>query len=535
MSNFQARGLMSPTPDPLEIVNKPSVSTVGQSGSPGLNTTPPPPTGMLAQQEQPSADYSNITVRDLEAARLGGNPFSVGQDFINRDQEAREADLSSDELRFKTGIGEDVRQVMNPGGTPRFVETALGEQYRSNLASGGEADLRNLVDQGTANRLGELGLQGVYEQDEYRGYKYNPSKGVFDYYDNSPSLLEQAVPALIKTGIMTAATGGLAAGISAATGVGTGVATGVATGGMTLAQGGDVKDAVINGFTAGLGAQIKSVNDAVKAGTATQEMIAQAQMLNTVKDTAMLVKAVDSGNTLGVITNGLNLAGVGGVKGVVGDGVKAVAGDSEFVNNNMDAITETVTEIATSGLKGKNKAEIAARGIFEYVKNGGGLPNIDLELGDSWDTPEFLKAIDDEALQPLKDSIVAGYEALDEKVLTPAVETVDQLVRDLPSTKEDWENTVRDVNDKADEVIRAIPGTKEDVEDAGDWLGDKAKDVLGFLAGSLLGGGSGGSGGSGGAQATQDEYVDLTNITLNPSEMTKGFEYESLSNPYLRG
>ena len=109
-------------------------------------------------------------------------------------------------------------------------------------------------------------------------------------------------------------------------------------------------------------------------------------------------------------------------------------------------------------------------------------------------------------------------------------------MRDLPSTKEDWENTVRDVNDKADEVIRAIPGTKEDVEDAGDWLGDKAKDVLGFLAGNLLGGSSGGaSGGSGGAQATQDEYVDLTNITLNPSEMTKGFEYESLSNPYLRG
>jgi hypothetical protein len=423
--------------DPLEIVNRPSTG-----------------------QQQATGNNMLLT---LEQARLSGNPFSVGDDFVQSDLSQRELTRELQAPIF--GVGEDLEVQQARGGTPRFVETDLGGMFRSNIESGGEADLRQLLDQGTANRLEGIGLQGRYEQDEYRGYNYNPETGQYDYYDYTPSLIEQAAPALIKAGLITAATAGLGGAISAATGLGTGASTGLATGTMTLAQGGDVKDAVINGLTAGIGAEIKTLNSAIKAGTATNEMIATAEILNDVKNVANLAQAVDSGNVIQGIVSGVDLAGLGSVKNVVGQGVNAVAGDSEFFTNNSDAITEGVVSVFEEGIKGTDPAMIVAKGLWEYGKNGGELPNLDFDFGKgNWDTPEWLKAIDDEALQPIKDAIKAGYDELNDKVLNPIQETADGIIRDLPTSKEDWE--------KAEDFI------KEDVAPAVRDVGRFVRDLM---------------------------------------------------------
>lgn len=418
--------------DPLEIVN-----------------TPPPkedprPTGMLG---------AGVNYQTLNQARLAGDSFSVGEDFVSSDLAQRAQDRELQAPMF--GVGEDVRVEQVRGGTPRFVETALGGMLRSNIQSGGEADLRQFQDQGTANRLQEVGLQGTYELGQYKGYNYNPTTGEYDYYDNTPSFLDQAIPALIKAGVMTAATGGLSAGLSAATGMGAGMATGLTTGAMTLAQGGDVKDAVVNGLTAGLGEEVKNLNAAVKAGTATKEMVATAEVLNNVKNVANLAQAVESGNVLQAITSGMDLAGLGSVKDVVGQGVQAVAGDNQFINNNLDAITNAVTKVTTEGIKGTDPAMMIAKGLWEYGKSGGELPSVNFDFSTgNWDTPEWLKAIDKEALQPIKDSIKAGYDELNDKVLNPIQEKTDELIRELPTTKEGWEEAEDYIKNEVAPTVR---------------------------------------------------------------------------------
>jgi len=415
----------------------------------------------VKQPPKKPVDYSGTTWKDLEKQRLEGGAFSLDKAFVAQDQAAREADLSDQGLMFEAGLGEDLRQDYNPN--DQFTTGAMGEVLRS----GNQADFKNLVDQGTVNRLAELGLKADYKQDKYKGYRYNPETGAYDYYDNTPSKLEQAVPALIKAGVMTAATAGLASGLSTATGMGAGMSTGLTTGGMTLAQGGSVEEALINGITAGLGAEAKDLNNAVKAGTATKETIATANLINNIDDVGKLVKAVDSGNVLGVVTNGLSLAGVGSIEDVVGDGIKAVAGDSGFIADNIDPVTKAVTKVVTSGIKGDSIEEVVAKGLYEYVKNGGALPNIDLDLGGGWDTPEWLSAIDDEVLQPIKDSIVAGYQYVNETVLEPAVESIDQFVRTMPTTKEDWQAAEDYVNENiVDPTAKAVRETGRDIEEA---------------------------------------------------------------------
>lgn len=207
---------MSQQLDPLAIVN-----------------TPP-----TKEDPRPSPNYSGVNAGMLEQARLSGGGFGVGQDFVKNDLAQRANTSAMRGVDF--GIGEDLRQVQNLGGTARFVDTELGGQYRSNLASGGQADLNALLDQGTAGRLNQAGLQGVYEQDMYKGYRYEPSTGKYVYYDNTPSMLDVAIPALIKAGVMGAATGGLGGALSGSLGVSAGVGKALASAGLNAMFGEDI-------------------------------------------------------------------------------------------------------------------------------------------------------------------------------------------------------------------------------------------------------------------------------------------------------
>lgn len=207
---------MSQQLDPLAIVN-----------------TPP-----TREDPRPSPSYSGVNPGMLEQARLSGGGFGVDQGFVKNDLAQRDA--TSEKRGFEFGVGEDLRQVQNLGGAPRFVDTELGGQYRSNLASGGQADLNALLDQETAGRLNEAGLQGVYEQDMYKGYRYEPSTGKYVYYDNTPSMLDVAIPALIKAGVMGVATGGLGGALSSGLGVSAGIGKAIASTGLNAMFGEDI-------------------------------------------------------------------------------------------------------------------------------------------------------------------------------------------------------------------------------------------------------------------------------------------------------
>lgn len=476
--------------DPLEIVN-----------------TPPPkedprPTGMLG---------AGVNFNTLNQARLAGNPFSVGEDFIQSNLQALQ---QQEQDKGLFGVGEDLT-----GFDKDYIGLATGDQ-RSMSALG---QFQTAQESSINTRLQELGLQRVYQGDMYRKYVFNPNTGKYDYIDNTPSLLDQAIPALIKAGVMTAVTGGLSAGLSAATGMGAGMATGLTTGAMTLAQGGDVKDAVVNGLTAGLGEEVKNLNAAVKAGTATKEMVATAEVLNNVKNVANLAQAVESGNVLQAITSGMDLAGLGSVRDVIGQGVQAVAGNNQFINNNLDAITNAVTKITKEGIKGTDPAMMIAKGLWEYGKSGGELPSVNFDFSTgNWDTPEWLKAIDKEALQPIKDSIKAGYDELNDKVLNPIQETADELIRGLPTTKEQWneleEAYHENIEDPAEEFMQGLNDGFEG-SDSPD-VDVETPDVDLDLSLDGLGGGSVGD-------------ADIVNVILEDPELVSGFQYEELYNPLM--
>jgi hypothetical protein len=470
--------------------------------------------GMLSQDpleivNTPTQQPQNINWQTLEQSRLSGNPFAIDPTLAENIRKDRE--LTRRDKGFLFGMGEDKFQDerQNQG----FIGTALGSQVRASDSGRFKA----FQDTQTAQVLRNAGLQPVYEQDQYRGYQYNPATGQYDYYDHSPSKFEQIAPELIKAGIMSVATGGLGGAIGAATGLGAGVSTGLATGAITLAQGGDVKDAVINGFTAGLGAHTKQLNDAIKAGNATKEIVAQAEMFNNIKNVTNIAQAIESGNTLGAIIPAMDLAGMPSVNQVVGENLAENFSDNTFVMENLDPLTKAITKGVEVGVTGGNNAQLIAKTLWEYASEGGKLP-IDLDTSVSWDTPEWMKQIDDSILQPTKDAIVSGYQALNENVLNPMQETVDGMVRALPTTKEDWE--------AAEDFV------KEDVSPTVRDAGRGARDLLGGVVGAVAPMFAGGQQQQmvAGTQQAKEPEVDYTSIILSPTELTKPsvFDYEGI-------
>jgi len=200
--------------DPLEIVN-----------------TPPPeedprPTGMVTQANP------NVNFNTLQQARLAGNDtFSVGEDVQKNIQQSRQR--LNDEEGFMFGIGEDQREVYSDD---PFVTTPFGVQR----AAGPQGRLLEAQDAQTTNMLRAQGLEPVYQIDKYRRYVYDINEGDYRYEDNTPSMFDQALPALIKAGVIGTATGGLGGALSSGLGVSTGVGKAIASTGLNAMFGEDI-------------------------------------------------------------------------------------------------------------------------------------------------------------------------------------------------------------------------------------------------------------------------------------------------------
>ena len=521
-----------------EIKYSPAVTNVIAPTTPDLMAVPADPITDAIQSvqtaESPTANYSNMTWEDLEEQRLSGGDFSLGKDFVALDQASREADSTDQGLLFEAGLGEDLRQDYDPNN--QFTTGAMGEVTRS----GQQADFKNLIDQGTVNRLAEQGLQANYAQDKYKGYRYNPTTGEYDYYDNTPSAIEQAAPALIKAGVIAAATAGLGsalAGSSAVTGVAgantalaNGIGYGIASGASTAIQGGDTGDILKSAALGGLGGYTKGL-DTLTAdaeymlGLADEgaELASHAETMNMVMDGVDLVTAIDEKDVLGALEAGLSLGGMPSTTELVSDklldtfntstfvnrnsdvlasvGIKAAidigqgadakeviqnatnntikelvvtennvsraiqdfVGDSEFVANNLDAITKTAMEATGAILDGESRDKIIGKTVETYIKEGGQLtPDLGgganiLDSAEDWyheniENPleEFWQDIEP-TRKEIEDVVGGSIDIIKDKIVKPAVETVktvvkeaDQVVRDLPTTKEVWETFAAD-------------------------------------------------------------------------------------------
>jgi hypothetical protein len=380
-SEFNFSNISAPAPktktvsDPVDVVS---------------DKTPTPEVEILEGAGTIAVTAPADMISILEKSRLAGDPFSVSDAFVQSDLAQRASDRERQGVVF--GVGEDLEVEQARGGTPRFVETELGGMLRSNIQSGGEADLRQFQDQGTANRLAELGLQGRYEQDQYRGYNYNPQTGQYDYYDNTPSVLEQAVPALIQAGVMGVATAGLGGALAGGLGVGgsavgTGVANAVVNAGVQQALTGDIDwtQAALSGFSAGAEAYTEAAETAqevannlqniaetgnageraiaaTQVASATQkanEMMATVEVINNVQTGIDVVEAVEDKEILKAVDLGLSLAGSPSVSNIVKDNLTN-AGVSD---NYLDTATSTVIKAADTAIKGGDVGDVVQAAV----------------------------------------------------------------------------------------------------------------------------------------------------------------------------
>lgn len=503
--------------DPLAIVNNRGMLT--QQSQQPVQQTPTPPTGMLTQQTYAPAGNTS--------AQSEANKTLTKSEFIEQAtkdiQEVGQVKPSTLE-----GINYQYNSLQSGKGSASEAELNQAQQYAEWAQAPGAYSEGTDVDEVVENIM------------------YSQLSSVKE--GTAMDVMDVVVP--LATIALTAGAGTALAGTSAISGIAggnsliaAGIGKGIAAGGITALQGGDggdiLKSAVMGGIAGAAGESTKLLSDTAHMATLSESaasgLQATSDLLNTTNTILKTAEAVDNKDVLGVVQGGLQLSGLPSIGKFTSDTLMENFPDSAIIMKHADSIATGIIKASDSVLKGATPAEALQNGIQAYFKDGGGLALGDFDI--DLDSADF--GLPD-SLQPIVDAFRAGIDAIDENVVKPVLDTVnevaegaDQFVRDLPGEIKDVEGVIDAVNEPVDKVIRAIPGTKEDAEGALDWLGDKAVDGAQWLAGQFLGGSSGGTGNA--QQAPKDEYVDLTNITLNPSEMTKGFEYESLSNPYLRG
>jgi hypothetical protein len=181
------------------------------------------------------------------------------------------------------------------------------------------------------------------------------------------------------------------------------------------------------------------------------------------------------------------------VSGVISE----FAGDSEFVANNLDAITKTAIEASGAVLDGENRDKIIETAALTYIKEGGQLtPNTEgganiLDKAEDWyheniENPleEFWQEIEPER-EVIENALGGTVKFVDEKVVQPVVNTVktivkeaDQVVRDLPTTKEDWKGLEDDAKTFASSAAETVKETAAQVkEDYVDPVVDVVRDT----------------------------------------------------------
>lgn len=342
----------------------------------------------------------------------------------------------------------------------------------------------------------------------------------------------------LASGLTTAATGGNTEDILLNTALGGlgGYTEGVSEA-QELAQANvDNLSAIANSGVAGesLIAQSQLAN-----ATATlNEINATAEVVNTINNTVDLVQAVDEKDALGIVNSALALGGMNSSQTLASDkiketfeegsfivdnadviasvGVEAVAtiaeggdakevlqesantlvkevvltdmnvktavqdtiGGNEFVDSNIDAITQAVKAGGIALTDGKNREETIRDAFNAYRENDGQLApeledsespdffkniekwyheNIEDPLEDWWQEIEPVREMFEEAGQVVVDTVDEYVVQPVTKVVESIIEGADEAVRALPTTKEDWqalEDTVKEGASDAAEVVR---------------------------------------------------------------------------------
>lgn len=400
-------------------------------------------------------------------------------------------------------------------------------------------------------------------------YNFNDQTNSFDLVNEygGTTALNEGIKTIAETAATVALTGGLGAGLASGLGVSTATGVGLVTGGVSLAQGDSLDEAIVKGFTAGLGEHAKGAAEALEAAQAAGESVevikglqAASDVANNVKNVVNIGQAIESGNILKGLSSGMELAGIGSLVDYTEDVIAESLGETagmgidgaltEWAFYNSDHIAEATVKFADTLIKGGNLGDATVGAVKEYIKDGGGVSDL-LPSGEGFginlEVPEVVEQI--------AQTIADGASAINRNVIKPAIEQADQLVRDLPTTKEDWQEaenlvkqtiidptaetvreTGRDIREAADPYANAVRETGRDIEEAYGQAEDYVKSLLpegpdldfpDFDFPSLSGGQYVGGGGYSGDKA------DLVTVQLTDPELVKGFEYDSLNNPLM--
>ena len=216
----------------------------------------------------------------------------------------------------------------------------------------------------------------------------------------------------------------LAPAIAAVTGLGSaasaGVSAGIVNGTVTGAQGGSAGDILKSAIVGGVGAYASGVNELAAAEGASKAVLAQAELINKVSTGLNLVNAVDQKDILGALSAGLSLAGAANPASYVSDYLGSTFSDSAFVIDNLSALTGSTVKFADKMLQGDNFQDSLKSAVVQYVKDGGGLPDMggggfDIDL----DTPEFIKAIGD--------YLVDGASMINRDIIKPVLGGLEEI------------------------------------------------------------------------------------------------------------
>jgi len=263
---------------------------------------------------------------------------------------------------------------------------------------------------------GDLGILTGLE--ELQGGAIRVGDGLFIKFNRTDNKFElvNEVSDLEVTGKIAAsialsmATAGAGSALSAGLGISSTAGAALASGAVAAAQGGNLEEIATSALTAGFAEHVETLQVAAEAVDATQEAIAIADTMQSIKTGVDIIKAVDSGDVLGAISSTLDLTGNGSPASYI----KEALGTS-------DAQTAGILKVIDKQLQGESLEDSVKSGAATWVKEGG-IKEIDLDIdfgnGD-WETPEAIKAIGDK--------LVEGASWANENFIKPVVETVETL------------------------------------------------------------------------------------------------------------
>lgn len=425
----------------------------------------------------------------------------------------------------------------------------------------------------TTNLLNQAGLpKALGVQGEYGGYKnytYNSETNQYELTgDTEKSAFEAAAPQIAQTAFIAAATAGVGTALSGTSAIQSagaslagagattaevaaaaqGIGQAVSAAAVTAAQGGDLQDVVQNaalgglgGYADGLAAASEAANAAAGVIGATAEaanhaaaLASQLDVVNTIQSSIKLAEAIDQKDLLGVVSSGLDLAGMDSLQTYAEGRILSAAPDSEFLVKHADELAAAAIKVTDKLVAGEDLDDAVKSGLTTYVKEGGGLGGLlpDIDLGDGLDIDilpeEFIDWVKTTASDINRDVI--------QPVVDTVVTTTDEVVRALPTTKQDWEDAEQGIKDVASDTASVVREVGRDVREFADPLANDVRQVgrdirnIDFPDVSLpsfdlpsfsLPSGGGGSIGD----------ADLVNITLSDPELVKGFDYATLNNP----